>query len=184
MKMHENAWKCAHFRKTLSRQANFLVLQICDSNLTHHEVWWIAKIAGRPAKSRRKFCCSKPMKFSCQSLQKAKYSFLWLYFTLNLQQMFSLVLLSILLISYLIMDMLFKYLPVYNINTRMPFSQRPTSYLPIESQTLTIWPWNELVLRWPWLYTCETKLNWYLGNQISIVQYMTLTLWPCYSNFT
>ena len=31
--------------------------------------------------------------------------------------------------------------------TRMPFSWMPTSRLPIESQTLTIWPWEWL---WPW----------------------------------
>ena len=30
--------------------------------------------------------------------------------------------------------------------TRMSFSWRPTSRLPIESQTLTIWPWNDLDL--------------------------------------
>ena len=28
--------------------------------------------------------------------------------------------------------------------TRMPFSQRPTSCLLIESQTLTVWPWSDL----------------------------------------
>ena len=32
------------------------------------------------------------------------------------------------------------------VSTRMPFSQRPTSCLLIESQTLTIWPWNDLDL--------------------------------------
>ena len=35
---------------------------------------------------------------------------------------------------------------VHNILIRMPFSRRPTSRLPIESQTLTIWPWNDLDL--------------------------------------
>ena len=31
--------------------------------------------------------------------------------------------------------------------TRMPFSRRPTSCLPVESQTLAIWPWYDLDLR-------------------------------------
>ena len=72
--------------------------------------------------------------------------------------------------------------------TRMPFSQRPTSHLPIESQTLTmpltlVWPWPYL---WFWPQTSQTKLNWYPGNKISIFHEMTLTLtiWPWYSNLT
>ena len=35
--------------------------------------------------------------------------------------------------------------PFYYI-ARVPFSRRPTIRLPIESQTFTIWPWNDLDL--------------------------------------
>ena len=52
-----------------------------------------------------------------------------------------------------------NYAAVNNIlKTRKPFSWRPTSHLLIESQTLTIWPWNNLYLGmtltlvWPWPY--------------------------------
>ena len=74
----------------------------------------------------------------------------------------------------------------------MLFSQRPTSHLPIESQTLTIWlgmtltlvcPWPHI---WPLPQTSQTKSNCCPGSKISICHEMTLTLtqWPfnCYSS--
>ena len=47
--------------------------------------------------------------------------------------------------------------------TRMPFSQRPTSHLLIESQTPTIWPWNDLdlgVTFTSFMTLTSDKLNW------------------------
>ena len=80
----------------------------------------------------------------------------------------------------------------------MPFSRRPTSRLPIESQSLTIWPWNNhdlgmtLPLVWPWPYlwpwpqTSQTKLklmsrfqNWHFPRDD--LDSMTFILkWPRY----
>ena len=59
----------------------------------------------------------------------------------------------------------------YNKNA---FQSKPTSHLPIETQTLTIWPWNDLDLDmiltwlWPWPQLSHTKSNWCRGSKISI----------------
>ena len=69
-----------------------------------------------------------------------------------------------------------KCKPIFK--TRMPFSRRPTSRLPIESQTLTIWPWNNLdtgVTMTLFMTLTSNKLNWCPGSQISIFHEMTLT---------
>ena len=49
--------------------------------------------------------------------------------------------------------------------TRMSFSWRLTT---IETQTLTIWPWNDLDLVYD-LTICKTKLNLYQGSQIFLI---------------
>ena len=76
--------------------------------------------------------------------------------------------------------------------TRMPFSQRPTSCLPIESQNtynLTLewlWPWDDHDIIYDLdLRTSQTKLNWGPGSKITIFHGMTLNLtqWPWYSNW-
>ena len=55
----------------------------------------------------------------------------------------------------------------------MPFSRRPTYCLPIESQTLTIWPWNHLDLR-------QVKLNL---TDVHVAKLPFFMRWSWYSNW-
>ena len=63
--------------------------------------------------------------------------------------------------------------------TRMPFSQRPTYRLPIESQNT-----YNLTLEWPWPQTSQTKIHWWPGSQISIFHMydndLDTQIWPRY----
>ena len=59
--------------------------------------------------------------------------------------------------------------------TRMPFSQRPTSRLPIEVRTYNltlIWPWLYL---WPWPCTSQIKLIWF---QVAKLAFSMRWPWP------
>ena len=52
----------------------------------------------------------------------------------------------------------------------MPFSRRPTSRLLIESQTLTIWPWNDLdlgVTLTSFMTLTSEKWNWCPGAKLA-----------------
>ena len=60
----------------------------------------------------------------------------------------------------------------------MPFSWRPTSCLLIESQTLTIWIWNDLDLGMTLTSDKSNQVKPMPRKKISIFHEMTLTQWP------
>ena len=62
-------------------------------------------------------------------------------------------------------------------------NQRPTSCLPIEHLQYDLR--MTFTLKWPWPYTCKTRLNWCADGQINIYNNdFDLNQWPWYSNLT
>ena len=60
------------------------------------------------------------------------------------------------------------------IKTRMPFSRRPTSYLPIESQTPMIWPWYDLDL----IYDLDLRQVKPSKTDVQVAKFSFSMRWP------